>query len=109
MRTRPTFNRKQAQLCSEVEQIVSLVLGSSKNSRLQQLYVASVEVSKDGACLVVYVAPPTPLDFEETEATLLALEGARAWVRQQIAVEINRKRTPEVRFQLLFNPEEVEP
>lgn len=116
MRTRPTFNRKQAQLCSEVEQVVSLVLGSSSHPLLQQLCVVSVEISKDGACLIVSVAPPpSPSLPGETgeavdmEAIFAALEGARAWVRQQIAVEINRKRTPEVRFQLVLRPEEFEP
>jgi ribosome-binding factor A len=109
MRTPNSFNRKQAQLCSEVEQVVTLVLGSSHDERLQQLYVDSVEVSKDGACLTVYVTPPTQLDFEASADVLLALSGAKAWIRQQIASEINRKRTPELRFQLLFAEEFIDP
>ncbi|HEY5960316.1 MAG TPA: ribosome-binding factor A [Polyangiaceae bacterium] len=109
MKTRHSFNRKQAQLCSEVEQIVSLVIGASHDERLQQLYVHSVEISKDGACLTVNVVPPNPLDAEAFADILMALTAAKSWIRQQVASEINRKRTPELRFQLLQTQELMAP
>lgn len=109
MRTKAPFNRKQAQLCSEVEQIVTLILGSSVDERLQQLSVHSVEAASDGACLTVYVIPLGELELDASLELMEALEGARAWVRQQVACDINRKRTPELRFQLLFSRTEEEP
>jgi ribosome-binding factor A len=102
MTHRHSFDRKQAQLCSEVEQVVTLVLGSSTDHRLQQLFVHSVFASKDGSSLTICVIPEGPCSFEQCTELVEALDVARAWVRQQIAAEINRKRTPELRFQLLL-------
>ena len=30
----------------------------------------------------------------------------RPWLRRQVAAEINRKRTPDIRFQVVFSAEE---
>jgi ribosome-binding factor A len=109
MRSPTSFNRKQAQLCSEVEQVVALVLGSSIDERLQRLYVHSVSIAKDGTCLLISVIPSDPLDVESAAELITALDGAKTWVRQQVAEEINRKRTPELRFQLIFPSTEGEP
>jgi ribosome-binding factor A len=85
-----------------VEQIASLALGSSRDPRINQLMVHSVEASADGARLTVNVIPGDPEGLESLELLMHALNGARPWLRRQIAEEIVRKRIPEVRFEVIL-------
>jgi len=101
MRASGRDNRKQAQLCAQVEQIASLALGSSRDPRINQLMVHSVDASPDGARLTVNVVPGDPATFESLESVMDALNGARPWLRRQIAEEIVRKRTPEIKFEII--------
>jgi len=101
-------NYKLAQLCAEVSEVATLALGSSSDSRLQQLIVHSVKATKDGSTLVVHVVPTAIADFAELEQLMAALERARTWLRQQVASEINRKHTPEITFQIVLNPESAD-
>lgn len=107
MRAPGRENHKQAQLCSQVEQIASLALGSSRDPRLNQLTVHSVRASADGARLTIYVTPGDPDGVESLTSLMEALDSARPWLRRQIAEEIVRKRTPEVRFEIVLGT--VEP
>ena len=100
--------RKDAQLRSEVEEIVALALLDSADARLRQLHVGSVDMKAGGACLVVSVVPagrPTLAEIEELQS---ALDHARGWLRRQIAQEVNRKRAPDLVF-LVMPPWEAEP
>jgi ribosome-binding factor A len=108
MRASGRDNRKQAQLCAQVEQIASLALGSSRDPRLNQLMVHSVEASADGARLTVNVIPGDEGSFESLESLMDALNGARTWLRHQIAEEIVRKRTPEIKFEFIVGVAESE-
>ena len=105
MRAQGRDNYKQAQLCSQVEQIASLALGSSRDPRINQLMVHSVEASVDGARLTVNVMPGDTESLESLESLMDALNGARPWLRRQIAEEIVRKRTPDIRFQVVLGQE----
>ena len=105
MRSRGSENRKQAQLCAEVAEIASLALGSSRDPRLNQLLVHSVTASTDGARLIVNVVPTDVDSFDSLESLMSALDSARPWLRSQIASEIYRKRTPDIRFQIVLGAE----
>ena len=105
MRASGRESHKQAQLCAQVEQIASLALGSSRDPRLNQLMVHSVHASPDGARLTIYVIPGDPESFESLTSLMDALDSARPWLRRQIAEEIVRKRTPEVRFEIVLADE----
>jgi ribosome-binding factor A len=94
-------SRKLAQLCAQVQDVVSLALGNSADERLHDLIVHSVTPGPDGARLLVTVVPTRPLDLDSIEQLHRTLEAARSWLRQQVAAEIHRKRTPELAFQVL--------
>lgn len=94
-------DRKLAQLCAQVEEIMSLALGDAADPRLHDLVVRSVSPGPDGARLLVAVVATHPLDLESLEALHGALASARPWLRQQVAAEIHRKRTPDLAFQVL--------
>ncbi len=101
-------DRKLAQLCAQVEEIVSLALGDSADHRLHDLVVQSVSPGPDGARLLVAVVATNPVDMDSLEELRGALESARPWLRQQVAAEIYRKRTPDLAFQVLPPWEEDE-
>ena len=60
-------DRKLAQLCAQVEEIVSLALGDSADHRLHDLVVQSVSPGPDGARLLVTVMGTHPLDMDSLE------------------------------------------
>ena len=101
MRSKGHEHRKVAQLCAQVAEVASLALGASRDERLNQLLVHSVDASADGARLIVNVVPDID-NLESLESLMDALEAARPWLRSQIAAEIYRKRTPEIRFQIVL-------
>ncbi len=93
-------SHKQQQLCSQVAQTISLSLGDSTDHRLHDLVVQSVVPAPDGSRLLVIVAPSEVVEFDSLDDILGALEGARTWLRRQVAAEIHRKRAPELIFQV---------
>jgi ribosome-binding factor A len=94
-------DRKLAQLCAQVEEVVGLALGDSVDERLRQLTVQSVVPGPDGGRLVVCVRTFAATSLDELDAIYVALEGARAWLRRQVAAEIHRKRAPDLAFRVL--------
>jgi ribosome-binding factor A len=99
-RNRTLQNRQRARISREVEEVVSLALGASRDARLRDLAVHSVVSSADGARMVVRVVLSKVGTFEDLEAAYLALAQAKAWLRQQLASDINKKRTPDLEFQV---------
>jgi ribosome-binding factor A len=102
MKSKSRTQYKHAQLCAQVEDIASLALGSATDSRLNQLLVHSVTPSANGARLTIHVMSPDIRDFDTIDEVMTALQCAKAWLRQQIAEDINRKRNPDIDFQLVF-------
>ena len=92
---------KLQQLCSQVEQVVGLALGGAADMRLQEVAVCGVVPAPDGTRLLVSVVPEQPSSWEQLEALQVALERAKPWLRQQVAGEIHRKRTPDLVFSVL--------
>jgi ribosome-binding factor A len=80
--------------------VVSLALGASGDARLRDLVVHSVVGSSDGGTMVVRVVLSSDGSFELIEAAYEALGQAKAWLRQEVASNIHRKRTPELEFQV---------
>ena len=101
-------DRKLAQLCAQIEEIVSFALGDAADHRLRDLLVRSVSPGPDGARLLVAVMATHRLDIDPLEELHRALDGARPWLREQVAAEIYRKRTPDLTFQVLPAWEEDE-
>jgi ribosome-binding factor A len=97
----PSQHRKFARLCAQVAEVVSLSLGDSADERLRQLVVHSVDPSPDGSTLMVSVLVGADVGLDEIDEVFAALSRARSWLRQQIAAEIHRKRTPDLSFQVL--------
>lgn len=99
-RNRSIQNRQRARISREVEEVVSLALGASADPRLRDLIVHSVAPGAEGGKMVVRVVLSKVGTFEDIEAAYEALGQARTWLRQQLAVDINRKRTPDLEFQV---------
>jgi len=91
----------QERLCLQVAEIISLSLGDSADSRLHDVLVESVVPTPDGARLLVLVKPTGEATPEQLDELYVALEGARGWLRAQVAGEIHRKRTPDLQFRVL--------
>jgi ribosome-binding factor A len=80
---------------------VALALGESADARLRELTVHSVVPGADASRLLVRVVPQNGAGIDDIEAAYEALKHARSWLRQQVAAEIQRKRTPDLDFQVL--------
>ena len=100
--------RKDAQFRSEVEEIIALALLESADERLRQLSVCSVDTRAGGACVAVSVVPTGRPSVAEIEQVQAALDGARGWLRQQIAEEVNRQRVPDL-ILIVVPPWEADP
>ncbi|MCA9595516.1 MAG: ribosome-binding factor A [Myxococcales bacterium] len=94
-------DRKLAQLCAQIQEVLSFALGDSSDDRLHDLVVHSVTPAPDGARLLVTVMATNESDMSSLEETHGALESARPWLRRQVAAEISRKRTPDLAFCVL--------
>jgi ribosome-binding factor A len=101
-------DRKLAQLCAQVEEVIRFALGESIDPRLQTLNVESVAPAPDASRLLVRCVAPPGSKLEDLEALYEALQHARPWLRRQVAAEIRRKRTPELSFAVLpgWEPDE---
>ncbi len=107
-KTRTKECHKQEQLCSQVAEAISLSLGDSADPRLHDLVLQTVEPTPDGARLLVVVRATEQVTVDALNELHDALNSARAWLRCQVAGEINRKRAPDLAFQVL-PPWEAEP
>ncbi len=101
IRTTSKQDHKLAQLCAQVEEIVSLALGDAADPRLHELFVQTVLPGPDAARLLVVLSTGEPTDMHQLDEIHAALDGARSWLRQQVAAEIHRKRTPDLAFRVL--------
>ena len=90
-------NRKVRQLCGQVARAVSLSLGTTGDVFLSQLMVDRVEPLKGATHLRVVVTCLPEAKLRPMEA-LRRLEGAKAWLRTEVAGAIHRKRTPQITF-----------
>jgi hypothetical protein len=75
-------------------EVLSLVLASAEDARLEDARLMEVVPNPDDSHLLAVIAAPA----DSCEAVREALSDARAYLRREIAVEINRKRAPELGF-----------
>ena len=84
-------DRKVRQLCGAVSRAVGISLGESTDPLLHACWVESVEPFPDAGTLRVMVQT---LDGVDVDALLRALRSATPWLRSEVAVAIQRRRTP---------------
>ncbi|WP_437492896.1 ribosome-binding factor A [Sorangium sp. So ce1014] len=90
--------RKERQLCRQVQEAVSDALAALHDDVLQDVWVVEVEPAPDASRLavVVQVRPGTPPDVAAAR-----LERVAGYVRAEVAGAITRKRAPTLAFQVL--------
>lgn len=93
-------DHKREQLCSQVSEAIAYALAASRDGELRDLIVDEVEPLRGTACLRVHVlaAAETP---DEADRALAKLERASGYLRAEVASSINRKRVPELVFQVV--------
>ncbi|AUX22914.1 hypothetical protein SOCEGT47_034300 [Sorangium cellulosum] len=96
--------RKERQLCRQVQEAVSDALAALRDDVLQDVWVMDVEPAPDASRLAVIVrgGPSSPPD-----EVVARLERVAGYVRSEVAAAITRKRAPTLTFQVL--PPEVAP
>lgn len=93
------------QLCAQAHEVLSLALeGECKDPLLQQLSVRAVFPDPDASRLAVHVSAP---EGESAPAILAALDRAKGLLRSQLCAELDKKRTPTLRF--VLHAEEAQP
>ena len=98
------FDHRLQQVCAQAHEVLSLAIeGECRDPVLQQLSVRAVLPDPDGSRLAVHVSAP---QGESAPAILEALERAKGLLRSQLASELNKKRTPNLRF-VLYDEEEA--
>ena len=88
-------NRKTLQLCGQVKEALSWVLGSTTRDSLIHCHVESVEPLPGGNRMLVKVA--VPLDFSLINAAT-ELQSVHIALRREVAQSINRRKVPELLF-----------
>jgi ribosome-binding factor A len=86
-------DRKARQLCGQVADTLSLVLGQGGDEVLQGLYVASVEPAPDASRLLVTVGS-LPAEGLDPVAVHEHLERHSARLRGEVAAAITRRKAP---------------
>src|SRR5690606_1394255 len=82
-------------------EVLSLALASAEDARLDDARLMEVVPNPDDAHLLAVVAAPA----EASESVREALADARAYLRRELATEVNRKRAPELGFLVLATVE----
>lgn len=94
--------RKTLQLCSQIADTLSHVLGSQHDDLLRDLQVMSVVPAPDVSQLLVTVYPVSQanaaFDAEEVQRRLLTAAGR---LRVEVASSITRKKAPKLMFQIV--------
>lgn len=93
--------RKSLQLCEQVAQTLSGVLGECDDDVLRDLLVTSVVPAPDASrLLVTLTAAPSASSLDIAEV-LQRLEQQRARLRAEVAAAIHRRRVPELTYRLM--------
>ncbi|MDC3959858.1 ribosome-binding factor A [Polyangium jinanense] len=90
--------RKERQLCRQVQEAVSEALAGLEDDVLLEVWVADVEPAPDAGRLAVLVQAPRGTSPEEVAARLEKVAG---YLRAEVASAITRKRVPTLIFRVL--------
>jgi tRNA-splicing ligase RtcB (3'-phosphate/5'-hydroxy nucleic acid ligase) len=114
--SKPLHDRKTAQVCALAQQAIAAAISSCDNPLLLSLQVESVLPSPTVARLLVILKHESK--DVAVDAVLDALDSIRGSLRSELALELNRKRAPELSFtvvpanvdiEAIFAPVEPEP
>ncbi|TKC92114.1 ribosome-binding factor A [Polyangium fumosum] len=90
--------RKERQLCRQVQEAVSEALAGIEDDVLLEVWVADVEPAPDAGRLAVIVQAPRGASPDEVAARL---ENVAGYLRAEVASAITRKRVPTLTFRVL--------
>ena len=94
-------SRKDLQLCRQVAETLSFVLGDCGDDCLRDLHVVRVVPAPDASQLLVMVgSPPGEIPPPPTDV-LARLQARTPWLRGEVAHAITRKRAPSLLFEYL--------
>lgn len=100
----PPADRNTGRVCREVLRTLTETLGSCSDPVLSELTVLAVEPAPDASRLLVLVGLPalgtTTVD-DAVETVRARLADCRGLFRRDIAAALQRRRTPELAFQVL--------
>ncbi len=101
------LERKERQLCRQVQEAVSEALAGIEDDVLLDVWVCNVEPAPDAGRLAIVVAAPSRVSPDEVLARLDKFAG---FLRAEVAGAITRKRVPALTFRVLVDDaEEGEP
>lgn len=98
--------RKDAQLCAQVREALSLALMDSGHEDLERMWVVEVRPAPHAGNLRVVTEAPIDVDVASVHAELERRAGA---LRYQVAQAIHRKKAPSLSFVVIPAIEEEEP
>lgn len=100
--------RKTYQLCKQVDEVLGYVLsGECDDDVLRDFYVSSVVPAPDASRLLVTLCPYFTDTVFQPVQVLERLGHVAGKLRSEVAAAINRRRTPELMFQVLASPAET--
>jgi ribosome-binding factor A len=104
-------HRKAQQLCHQVADTLSLVLGGEFGEELRDLRVVAVTPAPDASQLLVLVAPAIAGNNVDSDAVIAKLAAVAARLRSEVAMAITRRRAPKLLFQFVAgqSADEVKP
>lgn len=94
-------NRKARQVCRQASQTLDYVLADCDDDRMQNLMIASVTPAPDSSRLMVTVASATGVQPIDRIAIEAALADQVPRLRSELARSINRKKVPNLVFQII--------
>ena len=97
-RGEPVSNRKDAQLCAQVAEEIGLTLAASRDEDLNGVWVMGVEPYPNVGHLRVVVQAAQGTDEDRVHEKLAA---NLAYLRQEVAESISRKKVPNISFVVL--------
>jgi ribosome-binding factor A len=103
--------RKVQQLCRQVADTLSLVLGGEFGEELRDLRIVAVTPAPDASQLLVLVAPAVGAGRAAPDDVRASLAAATGRLRSEVASAITRRRAPKLLFQYVDGQagEEVKP
>ena len=100
------LERKERQLCRQVQEAVSEALAGIEDDVLLDVWVSSVEPAPDAGRLAIIIEAPNRVSPEDV---LARLDKNAGFLRAEVAGAITRKRVPTLTFRVLVTEEGEEP
>lgn len=94
-------DRKVAQLCREIEQLLSMVFAGHEDELLNDLMVDSVIPAPDASHLLVTVYYAGTDEVADAKAIISRLNEERTALRTEVAQAVNRRKAPDISFRLI--------